>query len=272
MFRLETRKTRLSAALSIAELIYHSTVRTARGNHSNALFGLIMNIVQSALFILALYITMTLLGMRSNAMRGDFVMFLMSGVMSYMTYNRTMKAVFRAEGSTSPMMLHAPMTTAVSIASAALSALYLQILSTVMILFIYHVVFKPIEVNDPPFAFAMMLVAWLFGIGTGMVLLAIRPWAPKLAPILQLIVTRVNVFASGKMMVGNALSFSLLKFFDWNPLFHVIDQMRGALFINYVPRNSSTSYAIWVSVALIAVGLMGEFFTRKHSSQSWSAR
>ncbi len=272
MFRVDSKKTGGSAALAIAELIYHSTVRAARGGHSNAMFGLVMNVVQSAVFIVALYITMTLLGMRSSLLRGDFVVFLISGIMSYMTYNKTMKSVFGAEGPSSPMMQHAPMTTAVAIASAALSSLYLQVLSTGVILFVYHVAFVPVEIKDPVFAFAMILAAWLFGIGTGMVLLAIKPWAPKFAPLMIMIVSRVNVFASGKIMVGNALGFTLLKFFDWNPLFHIIDQMRGAIFINYVPRNSSLSYAIWVSVALIALGLMGEFFTRKHASSSWSAR
>ena len=272
MFRVETKKTGGSAALGIAELIYHSTVRAARGGYANAMFGLVMNVVQSAFFILTLYVTMTLLGMRSAVLRGDFVVFLISGIMSYMTYNKTMKSVFGAEGPTSPMMLHAPMTTAVAIASAALSALYLQILSTGVILFVYHVAFVPVEIKDPAFAFSMILAAWLFGIGTGMVLLAIKPWAPKFAPLMVMIVSRVNVFASGKMMVGNALSFTLLRFFDWNPLFHIIDQMRGAIFINYIPRNSSLSYAMWASIALIALGLMGEFFTRKHASRSWSAR
>ncbi len=272
MFRIDTKKTGGSAAISIAELIYHSTVRAARGSHSNAMFGLVMNVAQSAFFILALYVTMTLLGMRSAVLRGDFVVFLISGIMSYMTYNKTMKSIFGAEGPSSPMMQHAPMTTAVAIASAALSSLYLQILSSGVILFVYHIAFVPVEIKDPAFAFSMILAAWAFGVGTGMVLLAIKPWAPKLAPLLVMIVSRVNVFASGKMMVGNALGFVQLKFFDWNPLFHVIDQMRGAIFINYVPRNSSLSYAIWVSIALIALGLMGEFFTRKHASSSWSAR
>jgi ABC-type polysaccharide/polyol phosphate export permease len=105
-----------------------------------------------------------------------------------------------------------------------------------------------------------------------MVLLAIKPWAPKLAPMLMMVLTRANIFASGKMMVGNMLSFSLLAMFDWNPLFHIIDQMRGAVFLNYIPRNSSVSYPLWVTLALITLGLMGEFYTRQHVSRSWSAR
>ena len=183
MFRIEPkRKTRLMAAMEIAEVTYHATVRSARGNHSNALFGLIFNIIFAAVFIIALYLTMTLLGWRSNTFRGDFVLFLMTGVSSYMTYNRTMKAVYSSEGPVSAMMLHAPMNTMVTIASAALSALYIQLLTVIVLLFIYHVAITPVSINDPRFALMMLLSAWLFGIATGLALLAIRPWAPKLAP------------------------------------------------------------------------------------------
>lgn len=260
------------AAIEIAEVTYHATVRQARGAYPNALFGLVMNILVSAIFILALYISMSILGFRSNSFRGDFVVFLMSGVMSYMTYSRTMKAVFTSQGPVSAMMQHSPMTTTVAIASAALSALYLQILSIVVILFVYHVAFAPVSIDDPRFAVAMMFAAWLFGIATGLALLSVKPWAPKLAPVLQIIISRVNLFASGKTMVANAMSFTTLRFFDWNPLFHIIDQMRGAIFINYIPRNTSVSFIFWVTLGLIVVGLMGEFFTRKHVSMSWFAR
>ena len=271
MFRVQKRKSGLIAAVELGELIFHCTARAARGGYSNALFGLAMNCLTTAVFVVALYLTMWLMGMTTSAIRGDFIMFLMSGIMSYLTYNKTMKAVYSSEGPASPMMLHAPMTTFVAICSAALSALYNQILAIGVILFIYHVVFRPVVVADPAFAFAMVLAAWFFGIGTGMLLLAAKPWFPKFAPLMMMIISRINIFASGKMLVGNALSFKLLRLFSWNPLFHFIDQMRGAIFINYTPRNSSLSYALWVSVALVALGLMGEFFTRKHASRSWTA-
>ena len=273
MFRAAARpRNGFTAALELCELIYHCAVRQARGPSSNALAGLAMNVLQVVIMILALYLTMTLLGISRTALRGDFVVFLMSGVLSYSTYQKTMSAVFRADGPTSPMMLHAPMNTAVAIAASALGALYLQVLVSIVVMFGYHVAFKSIEVADPSFAFSMLMLSWVLGLGTGMVLLAIRPWAPRLAPILMTILTRVNFFASGKMMVGNALSFSLLHLFDWNPLFHIIDQMRGAIFVNCIPRNSSVTFALWWSFALIVIGLMGEFYSRRNISASWAKR
>jgi ABC-type polysaccharide/polyol phosphate export permease len=38
----------------------------------------------------------------------------------------------------------------------------------------------------------------------------------------------------------------MLVFFDWNPLFHLIDQTRGFVFNNYFPHHSSIEYPMRV--------------------------
>jgi len=63
----------------------------------------------------------------------------------------------------------------------------------------------------------------------------------------------------------------MLVLFDWNPLFHTIDQARGFIFLHYNPHFSSVSYPLYLTAALIMIGLMAEFYTRKNASLSWSA-
>ena len=60
--------------------------------------------------------------------------------------------------------------------------------------------------------------------------------------------------------------------FSWNPLFHCIDQARGYTFINYMPRNTSAEYPLMIGIILLMLGLMGEFYTRRQASLSWSSR
>jgi hypothetical protein len=43
------------------------------------------------------------------------------------------------------------------------------------------------------------------------------------------------------------------------------------VFLNYLPRYTSIDYPIKILVVCIMIGLMGEFYTRKHASVSWSA-
>ena len=174
--------------------------------------------------------------------------------------------------ATDPMMQHAPMNTIVAIAAAALGALYIQLLSVFVILFIYQVAFTPVVIYDWPGTFSMLMLAWFTGCAVGLVFLALKPWFPTAISVITTVYQRANMIASGKMFLANSLPSFMLAMFDWNPLFHCIDQARGYAFINYVPRYSSWEYAFWVGVILLVFGLMGEFYTRKHASISWEAR
>lgn len=265
-------QTGIGAAINIAELIYHSIVRSVRKSHNNAFLALAVNMLQVVIFVIAFYVMFTILGLRSAAIRGDFLIYILSGIFLYMTHTKTLAAVVGSEGPASAMMQHAPMNTVISICSAAMGALYIQLLSLFLILFVYHVAFTPFDIEDPISAFAMVLLAWFTGAALGLVLLALKPWFPTAVSIFVTIYQRANMIASGKMFLANSLPSFMLAMFDWNPLFHCIDQSRGYVFINYNPRYSSWEYAMWVGIVLVMIGLMGEFYTRKNASASWYAR
>ncbi|SHJ84210.1 ABC-type polysaccharide/polyol phosphate export permease [Shimia gijangensis] len=272
MFQQPVPQNGMSSAVSLLELIYHSAVRNVRKTHGNAVMSIVMNMLQAAIFVLAFYVMFSVLGLRGAALRGDFLLYIMSGIFLFLTHTKTVGAVAGAEGPSSPMMKHAPMNTIVSIAAAALSTLYIQVLSLFSILFIYHVAFTPFEIDNPIGAFSMLLLSWFTGIAIGVVLLALKPWFPTFVGIATTIYQRANMIASGKMFVANTLPTFMLNMFDWNPLFHCIDQSRGFAFINYAPRNSSVEYPLYLGLILLMIGLMGEFYTRKHASISWDAR
>lgn len=272
MFRAERSKSTLGSTFSLLELIYHTTVRHIRKSQGNAILGLIRNMMQTMLLVFTFYIMYGVLGMRGSSVRGDFLLYIMSGIFLYMTHTKAMGAVFGAEGATSAMMKHAPMTTAVSITSAALGALYTQMLSMVVVLYLYHAAFNPIEIYDWVGAMAMVFLSWFVGVALGMVFLALKPWNPSVVGIIQQVYSRANMIASGKMFLANTLPHKMLVLFSWNPLFHTIDQARGYTFINYNPHFSNWEYPLLVGLALLMIGLMGEFYTRQHVSLSWSAK
>ena len=117
----------------------------------------------------------------------------------------------------------------------------------------------------------MFLLAWFAGCCIGLPLYALKPWFPNVATIATTIYSRVNMIASGKMFVVNVIPATMRNMFDWNPLFHIIDQCRGYTFINYNPRHTDYGYALQVALVFLAVGLMAEFYTRRQASASWSA-
>ena len=188
-----------------------------------------------------------------------------------MTVVQAIGAVSGAGNVNNQMMKHGPMNTAVLISAAALATLYKQTFSAIVVLIAYNYLMQPIHIEDPLACYAMLLLAWFSGCCIGLIFLSIRPWWPQAAQVLTQFYQRLNMVFSGKMFVANTLPTALLHMFSWNPLFHIIDQTRGYAFINYSPRNSNLEYPVYATLALLMIGLMGEFVTRKAVSISWSA-
>ncbi|QUS36919.1 ABC transporter permease [Falsirhodobacter algicola] len=272
MFRPVQRRGFFSRAFRFGEVVYHASVRNARKGSGNAVMALMMNMVQACMMVAIFYVMMSVLGLRGAAVRGDFMLYVMSGIFMFLTHTKTVGAISGADGPTSAMMQHAPMNPIIAISAAAIGTLYTQVFTLLTILFIYHALINPITIFDPVGFAGMFLMAWGLGVAVGMIFMAARPWAPKLVGILTLLYQRANMIASGKMFLANTLPAAMLALFDWNPLFHIIDQGRGYMFLNYHPHNSSLSYPIKVMTVCFAIGLMWEFYTRKHASSSWGAR
>jgi ABC-type polysaccharide/polyol phosphate export permease len=262
----------LTRGFETLELIFHASIRNLRKSNGNAVLGLVMSIVQALILVLVMYFLFDILGLRRVAVRGDFMLYVMSGVFMFMTHIKAIGAVSGAEGATSPMMMHGPMNPIISICGTALATLYQQALAAAVILFFYHSLFNPITIDQPVGMIGMFLLSWFTGVGIGMILMAARPWQPELISVLTTIFMRVNMIASGKMMLANNVSPKMRGMFDWNPLFHTIDQARGFVFLNYTPRYTSVDYAVKVALVCVMIGLMAEFFTRQHISASWNKK
>ena len=74
--------------------------------------------------------------------------------------------------------------------------------------------------------------------------------------MMNLVFTRVMFVTSGKFFVANAVPGWVRFYFDWNPLFHLVDQLRGAVFVNYTARQTSLEYPMAVAFALLVLGHM----------------
>jgi ABC-type polysaccharide/polyol phosphate export permease len=271
MFQPYRAQSNWNSGFRTLEVIFVSTVREIRGTHGRPIIGLAIDVVMILVLVAIFYFIMTMMG-RSfvSKIRGDLILFLLSGIFLFLTHNKSVKAAMGAAGPTSGMMLHTPMSTLVAIAASSFAALYQQTLVMFFILFVYHTGWGPITIEQPILAFGMFLVAWFSGVAVGILFFALKPWAPRLVNILSMVYRRMNMIASGKMVVANALPGSMIAVFDWNPLFHAIDQARGFVFLNYNPHHSSWSYPVVLGLTLIMLGLLGEYYTRRMASLHWS--
>jgi ABC-type polysaccharide/polyol phosphate export permease len=195
------------------------------------------------------------MGVRSSPIKGDYMLHIISGIAMFMTHNTAVQAVAGAEGPTSGMMQHAPINTMIAVCSAALQSLYQQTITIGAILLIYQLAFNPVDIFNPIGLAGVFLLSWFTAVAIDMVFLTLTPWHPPLVKILLMFYRRVN----------------MLAMFDWNPLFHCVDQVCGVMFINYSPIHSNLFYPLKVALVAIIIGLMLGFFTRKRASKSWGA-
>ena len=144
MFSAHQNTSLLYGAFRLLDLIYHNTVRSVRKGHRDAVFAIVANIIQVLVMVGAFYLFIDIMGMRALAIRGDFLLYVMSGIFVFMVNIKAMGSVAGAEGPTSAMMQHLPMNTTIAIWSAALSALYTQLVAMFVILFGYHLIWKPL--------------------------------------------------------------------------------------------------------------------------------
>ncbi len=258
-------------ALEFLTLVYHSVVRNIRQSRGNALQALALEVLQSAIIVVFFYVMIVFLNMKGVAVRGSFILYVLTGVFLYLTHNKAVSAV-AGGSSTSPMLKHAPVSTLMMIMAGALSSLYIQIFAVLIITFVANVLIDPFTVYNLRRVSLCFMLAWSSGVAVGIVFLAIAPFLPETAKIAKAVYTRANMIFSGKMFLANMLPSSKLVFFTWNPLFHTIDQARGAAFINYEPRYTTLMYPLCVTLALILIGMMIEHWSRKYVSESWASR
>lgn len=272
MFGRRDHSTAIGSAIAIFEVTYHATVRNVQKGHGNAVVALLSSIMMTLIMVMVFYLLFTILGARGAAVRGDFILYLLSGVFLYRVHVQTVSAVMSAEPATSGMMNHAPMNSAIAILAVAFGTFYIQFLALLVVLVVYHSAVTPITIDDPAGAFYCFVLAWAFGVVVGMIFYALKPWAPTAVTMVSTFYRRANMIFSGKMFLANTIPGAMLPMFYWNPLFHLIDQSRGFTFINYYPRVTSIAYALWAILALLVIGMMWEFYTKRQSSISWGAR
>ena len=241
------------ATQSFLDLIYITTVRQYRSTTGGAIMSFFTALVQPLTIFVMFAVIYAVFG-RTALIRGDFLLFMMTGIFAYLMHIRAVKSV--GAGEMGGMIFYARASKLLSILSGAISELYSNILAMAVIFSIAYLWRGYLEIYDFSRFIGPMFMAWASGLAVGLFFVSITPFAPSLSPMLFLIYKRIQMFTSGKAFVANLLPHSLLPFFTWNPLFHAIDQARGAAFINYVPRYTNMTYPTYFTIAVFVLALI----------------
>jgi hypothetical protein len=238
------------ASTDAAGLFHRQLMHHIHGGHKHVLVSVIYNVAQTILLVGAFYLFSSLFHMNTGMIRGDLLIFLVTGVFIFNLHIKSAGSVLEVKPGG-------------SFVAASLAGLYTQIYSLIIVLGGYALLGNQIRIHSLSGVGAGMLLSWLSGVGVGLVFRGVRPYSKRLAGFIAQAYGRINMLGSGQMFVANMLPAYVLSYFKWNPLFHIVDQTRGAAFLNYTPWYSDMTFPCIATIAVLVFGLLVDARTRR---------
>lgn len=257
----DNRLTLTGSAMDMISTIMVMAAADLRKDHDHPLIGIAISILRNAALILTFWAVSGITGLSGYGIRGDSLLFVVTGIFIFQIHVTAMMAVTGAMGS--PQRASSNIVQEARILGAAIASLVQQIISMVVLLFLYDALWAPLVIDRPEGLLLCMILAWGSGVGLGMVFGGMTTWKPALWSIASQVWSRVNMIAAGSMFVVNTLPASMRPWLDWNPLLHITDQARTAAFLHYDGRFTTLAYGASLTVFMIVVGSLIQFHFRK---------
>ncbi len=261
----EVKQPFLIALVAFLELVYALVVRDLRAGHKNAALGILLTIGPMLVMGLVFYFIITLLGGGIAKVRGDHMTFILIGFAIFFGHIQT---VTNVSGSINAGMLnHKRMSLFLLICVKSLAALYKNIMSFGTLLAMNYFLRDVWHMEDPMLFLSAFIWSWVGGITIGIGLLSAQRYF-SWGSMLKTVYVRIMFFTSGKLFVANSVPGFIRPYFDWNPLYHLLDQARSAAFLNYTANTTSMNYAIAVILILLVMATLLENYVRVNYSAS----
>ncbi|MEM7239360.1 MAG: ABC transporter permease [Pseudomonadota bacterium] len=255
------------SAVAVILLIYDLTVRDLRTEHRNAAAGILISISQPILSGLAVYIFMNMLGTSSGKIRGDDLSFIVLGFIFFFLHIRTAASV--AGSLRGDMLAHNRLSPFLLVAVKACSTGYKMTLALLLMLLLNYLIRGVFEMQLPLIFILTVFASWIGGVAVGVLMMAANRYLTW-GGVLSSLYTRVMFITSGKFFVANQLPGFIRPLFDWNPLFHLLDQNRSAAFQHYTARTTSLEYPLIICAVVVVLAALVAHYVKANYSESFA--
>lgn len=238
-------------AVRAADRLHNATAAEVSRGHEHLLVSIAANVAQTLILVGVFYLFSILTGFGTAMVRGDLLIYLITGVCMFNLHIRAMGAVLSGGRPGAQDDTVHP-----GLAASALACLYIQAYSIAIVAGAYHAFIKSFSIEDAAGLASAFILCWLSGAGAGLIFLSAKSAFPRLSALAAQAYSRFNMIGSGQMFVANMLPAHVLVYFKWNPLFHLIDQARGFAFLNYSPWFSNMWYPAVATGILFVLGLL----------------
>lgn len=205
-----------------------------------------------AILILALGFSLLI---RHPSLGTSFILFYATGFMPFSVYQSIQNTVSRALNFSRPLLMYPSVTWLDALVARAA----LNILTGVMVSYLLLggiVLFGKTNavIDIGPVILAMFMTA-LLGVGIGALNCLLIGMFPAWE-IVWSIISRPLFLASGVMFLFEDLPRSVQTFLWYNPLLHIVGEMRRGFYPMYSPQYVSPAYVILLSLGLLAFSLV----------------
>jgi capsular polysaccharide transport system permease protein len=204
--------------------------------------------------VLILSIGFSLL-VRSPPLGTSFILFYATGMMPFDLFQKVSGTTAKSLRFSRPLLAYP----AVSWIDAVLARFFLTTLTSMTVSYILLSVIMMFSdthsvIDVWPILAAMSLAAVL-GLGVGSVNAVLMGFYPTWESIWS-IITRPLFIASGILILYETLPNTVRDILWWNPLLHIVGEMRTGFYPMYDATYVSLIYVLMVALALLAFGLM----------------
>lgn len=205
-----------------------------------------------AILILAFGLSLLI---RHPSLGTSFILFYATGFMPFSVYQNVQNTVSRALNFSRPLLMYPAVTWLDAlIARAALNILTGVMVSYVLLAGIVLIGKTNAVIDIGPVIIAMVMTA-LLGVSIGALNCLLIGMFPAWEVVWS-IVSRPLFLASGVMFLYEDLPRSVQTFLWYNPLLHIVGEMRRGFYPMYSPQYVSPAYVILVSLGLLAFSLV----------------
>jgi capsular polysaccharide transport system permease protein len=202
------------------------------------------------------------LALRTPPLGTSFILFYASGIIPFTLFRAMSVAVAKSIGSNRGLLAYPVVT----LLDAVLAKFLLTLLTQAVIagiLFTGIIQLAGVHVNlDLAAAALAMLLAALLGLGIGALNCVLFSFFPTWKHVWS-VLTRPLLFVSGVLHTYEAAPPRFQEILWWNPLVHVIGEMRSGFYGTYDSSYVSVSYVLIVALTTFVIGA---YLLRRHKS------
>lgn len=201
------------------------------------------------------------LALRTPPLGTNFAIFYASGLLPFNMYLVVSNKVAQSVNYSKALLNYPRVTFVDAILARLILAVLTQLLVICIVIGGIMAIYETRTVLQLDRAMLAMFLAAIFGLGVGIVNCFLITMFPIFQQVWS-IITRPLFFLSGVLLLYENLPEVAQRFLWYNPLVHVTGEMRAALYPEYVGDFITPIYVVFVSMALILIGLI--FLRRYH--------